>query len=223
MKAIVISGGELHRSFFKEYFDKYGKEACIICVDGALLALEEMGICPEYAVGDFDTLKNEELLEKYRQRGVKILRHNPVKNASDTELAMELCRDAGFLDITLLGALGRRMDHALANLFLLSRYEAENIRLSLLDPWNHIYTKSSSFSIQKDLAWGNYFSLFTLEGPVENVSISGAAYPLRQKKLDSSLYPSLTISNEILEEEARITFSQGRLLVVESRDLPLSP
>ena len=47
MKAIVISGGELHRSFFKEYFDKYGKEACIICVDGALLALEEMGICPE--------------------------------------------------------------------------------------------------------------------------------------------------------------------------------
>jgi|GEM_PF-3931348 len=55
-------------------------------------------------------------------------------------------------------------------------------------------------------------------GAVNNFSISGVKYPLKNVVLDKYENPSLTISNEILDKECNIEFDNGVILVVESKD-----
>ncbi|UKI38395.1 MAG: hypothetical protein L6V93_10935 [Clostridiales bacterium] len=42
-----------------------------------------------------------------------------MKNATDTHIAVDFAVEKGFRNITLIGALGGRIDHSLANVMLL--------------------------------------------------------------------------------------------------------
>ena len=64
--------------------------------------------------------------------------------------------------------------------------------------------------------WGTYISFLPLTEDVRGITLRGFKYPLTDR--DISIGTSLCISNELEQEEASITFREGVVVVVESRD-----
>lgn len=118
--------------------------------------------------------------------------------------------------ITILGALGKRMDHAIANIHILKDALEANIHCQILDRYNRIYLINKSIQLEKNKAYGKYISLIPLTSTVEGLTLTGFKYPLNNYTLP--IGTSLGISNEIIDNTAHIEMKNGILIVIESRD-----
>ena len=86
--ALLVSGGTADRSFVTDFMTNRRYDL-ILAVDGGLKLCHDAGILPTHLVGDFDTVETP-LLEQYAALpGIQVIRHNPEKDATDTELAMD--------------------------------------------------------------------------------------------------------------------------------------
>ena len=83
---VIISGGRLDYQFASEFIEKEQPEI-LIAADKGLAFFEKSEILPTQIVGDFDSM-GESLLPKYESLGVEIRKYNPVKDATDTEIAV---------------------------------------------------------------------------------------------------------------------------------------
>lgn len=211
-KACIITGGALSEEFLSDYVTKHPDELRIV-VDGALAVTHKKGIKPDYIVGDFDTV-DQRLLEYYDSN--IILRHPPEKDQTDTELAIETALRAGCTELVLFGATGSRLDHSLANIFLLQGLLERGVDAEILNENNKLYLKNKNFTLYRNETCGDFLSLLPLTETVEEVTLTGLKYPV--DKLTFYRDRTLGISNEITEEEARVEFSKGIFIVVESRD-----
>ena len=216
MNAIIITGGDIDLSLLESYISQ-NRYATVISVDAAVKKLEEINKIPNVMVGDFDTLTDESRLEHYAGLGVEIVRHNPVKDFSDSELAIDWAYKRNISEIVVFGALGRRVDHTFANILLLQKYKKLGVDITIIDRFNRIYVKSNPFILEKRSVWGKYISFFAIREKVLIESLTGVAYPVENKYLDNIESPSLFISNEIVEDYMSVIFN-GEILVVESRD-----
>ena len=216
MNAIIITGGDIDLSLLESYISQ-NRYATVISVDAAVKKLEEINKMPNVMVGDFDTLTDESRLEHYAGLGVEIVRHNPVKDFSDSELAIDWAYKRNISEIVVFGALGRRFDHTFANILLLQNYKKLGLDITIIDRFNRIYVKSNPFILEKRSVWGKYISFFAIREKVLIESLTGVAYPVENKYLDNIESPSLFISNEIVEDYMSVIFN-GEILVVESRD-----
>ena len=111
---VIVSGGMLEEEFARSVLENPEIEF-IIGVDRGLEFLYRHEICPNYIVGDFDSVSGEILGYYEKETKVPIRKFNPVKDASDTEIALRLCLDLGRKNILILGATGNRIDHIWAN------------------------------------------------------------------------------------------------------------
>lgn len=211
-KACIITGGTVSEQFLGQYVDRH-KGDMLIVVDGALEVTHRLGIIPDFIVGDFDTV-NQDLLEHYEKR--IILRHPAEKDQTDTELAIETAMHAGCKEIVFFGATGSRLDHSLANIFLLQGLLAQGITAEIRNENNRLYLKNQGFTLKRKETQGDFLSLLPLTETVGEVTLTGFKYPVNN--LTFYRERTLGISNEITEEEARVEFSKGIFIVVESRD-----
>ena len=215
MKTVIISGGRIERdfalSFLKnEVFDQ------IIAVDNGLKFLYENQIRPTWIVGDFDTAAPE-LVEYYqRQTDIPIRRFNPVKDSTDSQIAIELALELGSSEITILGGTGTRLDHVLGNIQSLMLARKKGVSCIILDAYNRIRLMDGVVHLKKSEQYGKYVSILAFGGAAEGITLEGFYYPLRDYTMKAG--SALGISNEIVEEEAKISFRTGTLLVIESRD-----
>lgn len=109
-RAVIVSGGELDEELTLREIGERGT-GCVIAVDRGLEFLYSHQIVPDYIVGDFDSVSRE-IVDYYRvQKNVPVRAHNPVKDASDTELAIRLAMTVGSKELLILGATGGRLDH----------------------------------------------------------------------------------------------------------------
>lgn len=89
-RTVIVSGGMLEEDFVLPILEAEETEF-IIGVDKGLAFLYEHKIKPDYIVGDFDSVP-EEVIDYYRKEAsVPIREFNPVKDASDTEIALRMC------------------------------------------------------------------------------------------------------------------------------------
>ena len=216
MNAIIVTGGDIDISLLENYIAE-NKEDVIISVDAAITKLEKINVIPDVMVGDFDTLSDDERLKRYAELDVKIVKHDPVKDFSDSELAVDKAVKDGIKNITVFGALGKRFDHAFANILILQKYKKIGVDITIYDKYNKIYVKSNHFILDREKLWGKYISFFSLEGKNFMEKLEGVKYPIKNRIIDNIATPSLYISNEIKDEKIEATFS-GDLLVIESRD-----
>lgn len=213
-RAVIVSGGTVDRETAAKILGE--SYEWLIGVDRGLGFLYEEEILPTHIVGDFDSI-DEKILVYYKERNdIPIREFNPVKDASDTEIALKLAMELGAKEIILLGATGTRIDHVWANVQTLVLAKKQNVNAYIMDNHNRIRIIDGETHLRREEAYGKYFSLFSLSGIVEDLSITGAKYPLEHH----TLYPhdSLCVSNQIAEEEAVITFPEGFLVLIESGD-----
>lgn len=151
-------------------------------------------------------------------KAVRVLRHRPEKDATDTELAVAQAVECGASEICLLGATGTRLDHVWGNLSLLCRLREKQISGWIVDAYNRISMPfEQEIMLSKDGQFGTYVSIFPYGGPVEGLTLKGFHYPLEDFTLEPGT-ESLCVSNEIDEETAQIRYESGILVIIESRD-----
>lgn len=208
MNILVLGSGNVddYNQIKKKILNVYDY---IISVDGGAKHLEPLGLKPNLLIGDFDSI-DLELLNKYK-KDAKIDSYNPEKDETDSELAFVKVEELKPEIVHVVGFLGGRMDHTLNNVLLLVRYK--NINIQLIDEKNIAFYCNKSCKIQK--REGYYLSLLVLSD-IEGLNLSGVKYPLIDKSIE---FPSsLTISNQIVDNEAFIEYSEGELIVILSKD-----
>lgn len=213
-RAVIISGGSMYDNLAKSVMEEPYAE--LIGVDRGLCWLYENGVIPTQIVGDFDSIDPEVLTYYRSETEIPIREFKPEKDASDTEIGLRLALELGCDDIILLGATGTRIDHLWGNVQTLVAAKQAGAEAVILDEHNKIRIIGQEMHLKKSESYGPYFSLFSLSGVIHGLTIRGAKYPLT----NHTLYPqdSLCISNQIAEKEAVITYDEGVMVLIETRD-----
>ena len=187
-------------------------ESCVrrsdltIAADRGLEAFADAGLKPDILLGDMDSVR-EDVLSRM-QADTEIDRLPCIKDDTDGVHALDVAIERGAKHITLLGALGGRMDHAMANLMLLVRASRAGVKAQILSESMRIERVDSCVTLHG--AKGDTASLLPL-GAAKGVTLEGFFYPLKDKDLDCA-YP-LGISNVVTEDGACISVRQGDLLL----------
>ncbi len=214
-RAIIVSGGTIDATFALKQIEEIQPDI-IIGVDRGLTFLYENQVLPTHIVGDFDSI-NPKIIAYYEEEtNIPIRAFNPVKDASDTEIAVRLAIELGVEEMWLLGATGTRLDHVWANIQVLKIAHDTGAKAYIVDKNNRISLVEKGIVLQKENAFGKYFSLFPLGGIVHELSIKGAKYPLESYTLEP--YNSRCVSNEFLEKEVEIDFQDGLIVLMETGD-----
>ncbi|MEJ8773374.1 thiamine diphosphokinase [Blautia sp. HCN-1074] len=238
---IIVSGGNIQSDFalyfLKKNIEKAGRENIrLIAADRGLEFFLDYLILPDVVIGDFDSLsedgknflemQNEDIpyggmlewkLQKGEGKVVEVVRLRPEKDDSDTQSAMNYAIQNGAKEIVILGVTGNRVDHLMANFGLLILAQKQDTEVALADRYNYMKLIPSGTILKKAEQFGKYVSFFPLGGDVTGLTLEGFKYPLDKYHLTTA-DSGLTVSNEISEEYAKVTYESGTLLMIMSRD-----
>ena len=203
MKALIFSGGQFHG--LPEYINVNEYEL-IIAADSGYLSATECGIFPDIFIGDFDSILEGEI------QSPEVIRLFPVKDMTDTQEAIDIAISRGAEHITILGALGGRIDHTLANLHLLKHARIKGVVAEIADIDSYIcLAEKNTTVLRRD---GFCLSLIPLTD-CTGVSVSGVYYPLNCAEMPVG--NPYGISNEFTEDIAHISVETGELLIMLCR------
>ena len=212
MKAVLFAGAAITDYSFCE---KYLQNAdWIICCDGGMHHAKALGITPDYIVGDFDSVRPE-VLEEYRNMGISIRQFPTHKNETDMQLGMLLALELGATELVLIGGLGERFDHTLANAHLLLYLLKKGVRGILVNEKNCVELIDKEVTLYGKA--GDLVSTIPLSMQVEGVTLEGLEYPLvdYDLALDDKL---VAVSNVMTGTEAKVKIRKGYLFVMQTRD-----
>lgn len=202
-KKIKIFTGPNNYTVSHVYFEEI--DEILIGVDSGCEGLIQAGIRFDYAIGDFDSI-HQNYLNQIKEYATEIIALPTMKDMTDLAFTLDyIYNNFTYDEVEIYGGLGGRVDHLLANLNLLKRFN-----LSFKDDKHHIYVlRKGKYSIDNIY---KYISFFALEDCYD-VTLRGFKYELDQYLLSTS--DSIGVSNE---GSGIVEFSKGRLLVVCSNE-----
>ncbi|PXV89511.1 thiamine diphosphokinase [Lachnotalea glycerini] len=216
MKTLIISGGYINQEFLEEFLSK-NKFEYIIGVDKGIEICYEYEIMPSIIMGDFDSVRMDTLKYYENHSDIKIHRFKPEKDDTDTQMAILWAVQIESTEIAIIGATGSRIDHLLGNIQSLSIALEKNINCYIIDSNNKIMLIKDSLEIKKKEQYGTYLSLLALTNQVTGLTLTGFKYPLYEYNLTNQS-GGFGVSNEIVEERAKIMFQSGILIMIQSKD-----
>lgn len=211
-RAVIVSNGDIGNENFIKSLVK--DDDFVICADGAANYLCSMGIYPNVWIGDYDSCTlSKEQFEQFSRKS-EIIRLNSIKDATDTEEACDYAISHGFDFVLMLGSIGSRVDHSLANIHLLKKLAAADVDAQIVNENNIIFiAKRENIINQGDFS---YVSVIPLSDKLDGVCIDGMKYPLTHAEIDK--YSSIGVSNELVEKTGRISIGSGDALIILSKD-----
>ena len=213
---VVVAGGDLEEPDLRVEAARLARGAALcVAADGGLRLLRAAGCWPHVLVGDFDTLSPAEV-EAARAAGVEIARFPTRKDATDAEIALDVVtRRLGTAPVFLVGGVGDRVDHSLANLLMAARLCLQGRRVAVLAGPAHVAPLIGPGTVRFAGRPGQPVSLIPLTPRMTGVTTSGLAYPLRDATLRFGT--TFTVSNELAAAEGSFSARTGRALVVLQR------
>ena len=186
----------------KESFDY------LICADGGYHYADQAKIVPDLIIGDFDSAE-------YPSDKAKNVISVPVeKDDTDTMLCVKKALKLGYKDLVILGGIGGRLDHTYANIQTLAYAAGRGARAVLRDSFNEVHLLlPGTYTFP---GFDGKLSLFAYSEEVSGLSIHGVHYPLENACIDQ-FFPIGT-SNEITGPFAEVSFSEGILLMILSKE-----
>ena len=213
-----------------------GEFDAVVAVDSGFARLEEVGVAPDVALGDFDSLG-------YVPDGALV--HPAIKDKSDLELALAYAAGEGCADIVVYGCLGGRLDHTLAALQNLAAAAEAGARVRAVDvAWGdegcansrrprptvlEVLSGPATLALEakagaepEEVAelgaptFGSV-SVFAASDAARGVVERGMYYPLDADRLTNRT--SLGLSNELVERAGSVSVESGTLFVLYPADL----
>ena len=189
----------------------------VIACDGAVESLTAAGFKTDYIVGDMDTLPQDKQLE-YKEKIVRIAEQESNDLTKALRFALELFPKKDrqeALDISILGATGKREDHTIGNVSLLADY----IEQARKCPWLKVhiqaltdygvfvpyYPEESDLKVHLDNMKGRAVSIFAFDNSLR-VTSQGLEYQTSGVRFDRWWKATL---NRIAEEKALLILSHS--------------
>ena len=213
IKTLIVSGGNVQKDFFDEIYLK-NKFDYIIASDRGLEILDKFDIKPNYIIGDFDSI-DKKILNKYINTDIEIKELNPEKDYTDTHMAIKLAKELNSSQIAIVGAIGTRIDHTIANIHIIKEALDNDIECKIINERNEIKLINKKTILEKDKKY-KYISLIPLTTKVEGVTLKGFKYELFNETLE--IGHSIGVSNEQVKEIAQIDLKKGILILIKSID-----
>lgn len=186
----------------------------LIAADNGLTYLTQMGIVPDYCIGDYDSLLSEgqAALAEIRAARPDAVQTLPVeKNDTDTMAAARVGLARGYREFYLYGALGgARLDHTLANIQTLAFLRQNGARAYIMD------TNCMLFVLMDEerhfhKGFRGDFSLFSMDREIRGVTIQGMQYEVTDAVITNH-FP-IGVSNHIPgDQEAVVRVADGMAL-----------
>jgi thiamine pyrophosphokinase len=134
LRALIVADGDMPaRDVIDRLIGSPDDGLLIVAADGGSLKAEQRGLSVQVTVGDVDSLAPAEV-DRLRGAGVEVIVHPAAKDESDTELAVREAIRRGAQSIVVVGAFGgRRIEHTLANVLLLTLPELAGMDVVLAD------------------------------------------------------------------------------------------
>lgn len=230
-RCVIIGAAEIQNyEKIKKYFrnDDY-----YIYCDAGLKHQEALGVWPNLIIGDFDSYSKAEMERKYQeiknahedslnqnQKQAQAAARKPPelivlpceKDDTDTVFAVKEAMRRNFAEFLLVGVIGQRLDHTLANVSILYMLDEAGKQGRILDDYSEMQLVSGSLVRIDDTC--AYFSLLNLSGQAEGVTITHAKYPLQDAAIHCEY--QYGVSNEVLPgETAEVTVTRGKLLLIK--------
>lgn len=187
---------------------------CLIGADGGCRIALRLGLRLDYAIGDFDSLAEADL-QQLQTLGVHLRRYPAQKDETDLELALQLAISLNASEIVVLGALGGRLDHAMANLMLLAMAGLDKIPVIIADATleiSAINARQAPMALTVKGNIGDTLSLIPFGGDASGIVTQGLQYPLRSETL--RVGPARGVSNVMTQAQAQIEVAEGLLLCI---------
>lgn len=207
---LIISGGEYSNPPSNQKYDY-----CIAVDRGYEHALY-MGIKPDVLLGDFDSMSRA-----YKESVKTIMDADEIitfpkeKDDTDTLLAIKRAIDEECDDITIICALGGRLDHTLANIQCMKYASTKGVKCEIISDSEYLRTITRDDGrVNIPRKEGYSLSLFALSDVCTGISIEGAKYNVEDIELRND-FP-LGHGNDWIMEEGVISVGSGVLLIVES-------
>ncbi|CCK79405.1 thiamine diphosphokinase [Desulfobacula toluolica] len=211
MKCVIIANGDFE--YTNDIARVIADAQMIICADGGAGHLKALNILPHVMIGDFDSV-NPNDKQFFKEQNVKILPFPPRKNQTDSELCVSYALEKNATDITLLGVTGTRLDHTLANIFLLKKLARKNILARIINKHNQIYMVTAFIELKGQP--GDLLSVIPITEKATGVTLTGLEYPLTNANIEMG--SSLGISNCFKQTTATVCIEKGILIVTKSKD-----
>lgn len=183
----------------------------IICTDGGYDVAMRHKLVPNLLMGDFDSIGTE------LPDDIETERFKPEKDFTDLELAIMKAVDLSATEVCIIGGIGGRLDHTVANIQMLSHYSECFDSLYMMDGRNRCFIINGGDNVTVSVPYvkDSYISLFSLSETCEGVSARNVKYVLDGYTMSRQI--PLGVSNEFTDEKnAVISVKCGTLLVVVS-------
>jgi len=221
MVALILADGDVPtRAFLDRHWPGWFDDVeLVVAADGGARLAAALGVAIDLWVGDGDSIGGD-ALAALAAAGVPLERSPQDKDESDTELAIRAALRLGHDGVLILGALGGRIDHALANIGLLAMPELAGKEAAILDGHSRTVLIRAPGPDGEPAVRplpgrpGDLVSLLPLGPSVEGVTTRGLAYPLVDEPLPAGHARGL--SNVRSVSDAAVIVRHGLLLVVES-------
>lgn len=182
----------------------------LLCADGGYVKAKAFGLSPDMVLGDFDSVDILSIV------GCATRRVPAEKDETDTFLCLQEGMGRGYTQFLIIGGLGGRSDHTLANIQLMAWGLERNLQIRcvsaleeafMLAPGEHEIAKVENA----------YLSFFAHTEAVTGLKLKGVQYPLDGITLDNRY--ALCVSNRFAGPFAEVSFLTGTLLCIISRNL----
>ena len=188
----------------------------LIGVDRGASTLLENGFIPNEIIGDFDSVTEEEFIQLTKLIP-KYERVSSIKDETDTDLALNRAVQLTPSEVFVTCVTGGRLDHQEAAFRAVQRFQIKHpdITFHIINKQNTIqYLLPGEHILRPD--GFKYVSFFAISETIQAVSLKGVKYETDQ----ICMIPTSTIftSNEIIEDNASISLSNGICLMIKSND-----
>ena len=204
-RCVIVGGADIHNyGFLREVLcaDDY-----VVFCDSGLKHLDGLQVKPGLIVGDFDSHENPHL-------DVETIVLPCEKDDTDSVYAVKEGIRRGFANFLLVGVVGARLDHTLANVSLLLYLDSLGKKGCIIDDYSEMEIVSDRpVSISERYP---FFSLLNITGCAKGITVTGAKYPLQDAEITCEY--QYGVSNEVLAgETATVSVKEGKLLLIKNR------
>jgi len=207
--ALIIANGEAPGAALLQSL--VAAADCVVCADGGANTARTLGIQPDAIVGDFDSITPE---TRAHFRSVPVFEDHD-EYSTDLEKTVRWAIRQGYRDLTIVGALGRRLDHTVGNLGVLPKFHPE-ARLRVVDDPGEMAYVGREVSFEARI--GDIVSLVPLNR-CEGITTTGLKYALEDDTLELGTRDGT--SNVVTASPVVVRVASGHLLyyrVYHSKD-----
>ena len=206
-KCIIIAGGNPPAKSLVNRLIRMGYTT-VVAADGGYHNAKKVGVTPHYVIGDFDSVGK---IPEHDLKLMKIIRYRR-QSDTDVEKCIKFLASKGAREYVLLGGIGDRLDHSVANLGYLLKYsEVMPGTLFFGGSFVKVYENNIRLNTVKD----EIISIYGFSDRVR-VTSDGLKFPLRNSSLTFGIQEST--SNRAAGKSVALKIKNGKIYVIRSSD-----